>query len=203
VGNLPHCVVAADVNGNGKPDLICANSGTNTLTVLTNNGTGIFGVSDTYTVGLHPYSLVAVDVNLDGKLDLVCINEGDDTLTVLTNNGNGTFTFAATQGVGSAPFSLVASDVNGDGKLGMIMANDNSPGTLSVLISSPKLLISPSNNNAIVWWPSSWTNWTLLQNSDLTTTNWTVSGGISDDGTNKSFAIPSPSENLFFRLSHP
>src|SRR5260221_13632923 len=43
VGTTPNSVVAADVNGDGKADLISANYGTNTLTVLTNNGSGGFG----------------------------------------------------------------------------------------------------------------------------------------------------------------
>ena len=43
VGNDPYSVVAADVNSDGKPDLICANSSAGTLTVLTNNGSGVFG----------------------------------------------------------------------------------------------------------------------------------------------------------------
>jgi hypothetical protein len=42
-----------------------------------------------------------------------------------------------------------------------------------------------------------------VQNSDLTTTNWTVSGDISDNGTNKSLIISSLMGNIFFRLLHP
>jgi FG-GAP repeat len=41
VGNLPISVVAADVNGDGKPDLICVNGGDNTLIVLTNTNSSL------------------------------------------------------------------------------------------------------------------------------------------------------------------
>ena len=51
VGNQPYSVVAADVNGDGKLDLISANHGGNTLTVLTNNGSGGFGSNATLHVG--------------------------------------------------------------------------------------------------------------------------------------------------------
>ena len=47
VGSGPQSVAAADVNGDGLVDLISANSSTNTLTVLTNNGSGGFVVAST------------------------------------------------------------------------------------------------------------------------------------------------------------
>jgi hypothetical protein len=40
VGTGPASVAAANVNGDGYVDLICANESDNTLTVLTNNGLG-------------------------------------------------------------------------------------------------------------------------------------------------------------------
>ena len=57
VGNGPYSVVAADVNGDGKLDLISANNGDNTLTVLTNNGSGGFVFSATLPVGNGPSSV--------------------------------------------------------------------------------------------------------------------------------------------------
>ena len=82
-------VTAADIYGDGKPNLICANSETNTLTVLTNDGSGGFDFCTTLTIGHSPRSIAAVNVN--GKLDLNTANWGDastgygsnDTLTVL------------------------------------------------------------------------------------------------------------------------
>ena len=91
VGNKPSCVVAADLNGDGHIDLISANSGGwetgngTTLTVLTNNGYGVFGSNTTLTVGTLPFFLVAADVNADGKPDLITANFKDNTVTVLLN----------------------------------------------------------------------------------------------------------------------
>src|SRR5438876_807077 len=91
VGVFSIWVAAADVNGDGKMDLVSANSGTNTLSVLTNKGSGSFASAVAYIVGNDPRSVVAVDVNGDGWVDLVSANAGffpnsTNTLTVLTNN---------------------------------------------------------------------------------------------------------------------
>ena len=64
-------VTAADVNGDGKVDLICANEGDSTLSVLTNNGSGGFVLAAIYPVDSGPSCVVAADVNGDGKVDLI------------------------------------------------------------------------------------------------------------------------------------
>jgi hypothetical protein len=68
-------------------------------------------------------------------------------------------------------------------------------------IGSPTLTVTHSGNNVTVSWPSPSTGFVLQQISDLTRTNWATSGyAITDDGTNKSITISSPTVNLFFRL---
>jgi hypothetical protein len=123
VGNGPHWVVAADVNGDGYVDLICANYYSDTLSVLTNDGHGGFVLASSPMVGNNPQVVTAADVNGDGFLDLICADYGDNTLTVLTNDGHGTFMLASSPGVGINPFSVTAADVNGDGKVDLISAN--------------------------------------------------------------------------------
>jgi hypothetical protein len=135
VGSGPVSVVAADVNGDGKLDLISANVWSSTLSVLTNNGTGGFALAASLNVGTHPYSVTAADVNGDGKVDLISANRDANTLTVLTNNGSGGFVLSSTLSVGSNPGAVTAADVNGDGRLDLISAN-NSDNTLSVLTNN-------------------------------------------------------------------
>jgi len=137
----PRCLVAADIYGRGKLDLITVNSGpfpdfTGTLTVLTNNGNGVFGSNTVLNVDGSPNAVVASDINGDGKLDLISANSGSfpdsiGTLNVLTNNGLGLFVFDETITVetidgSSGPVSLNASDINGDGQTDLITANSDS-----------------------------------------------------------------------------
>jgi hypothetical protein len=208
----PASVVAADINGNHKPGLICANSVDNTLIVLTNNGSGGFGSNATLVVGSGPLCVTATEVNGDGRPDLVCANSGDGTLTVLTNNGSGGFGSHATLTVGffagSYPQSVVAADVNGDGLPDLVSANysDNS---LSVLLNgalgSPSLTISLTDpHTVVISWPSPSDGFGLQQNSNLSTTNWPdFSGTVTTNGTTKSATISPATNNLFFRLRHP
>jgi hypothetical protein len=73
VGANPEAVIAVDLNGDGKLDLISANAGDNTLTVLTNNGSGWFGSNATLNIG-NPACVVAADVKGHGKPDLISGN---------------------------------------------------------------------------------------------------------------------------------
>lgn len=66
VGQNPVGLVAVDVNGDGQVDLCCANYGSDSLSVLTNNGIGGFVTSGTYPVGTGPYGVATADVNGDG-----------------------------------------------------------------------------------------------------------------------------------------
>ena len=125
----------ADVNGDGKPDLICANGSINTLTVLTNNGSGVFGSNATLNVGLSPFSVAAADINGDGWPDLICANYSGNTLTIYTNNGGGIFGSNATINVGGGPNEVIAADVNGDGKMDLVVGYF-SGSTLTILTNN-------------------------------------------------------------------
>ena len=71
VGSGPVYLAVGDFNGDGKPDLACANYGYcgdgNTLTIYTNAGQGHFSLASTPTVGYGPTCVVAADVNGDGR----------------------------------------------------------------------------------------------------------------------------------------
>ena len=125
-------VAVADVNGDGKPDLLVANecaSSSNcangTVGVLLGNGDGTFQAAVTYGSGGEAYSVAAADVNSDGKLDLVVANGQSGSIGVLLGNGDGTFQKAATYSSGGqGSYSVAVGDVNGDGKLDLVVANE-------------------------------------------------------------------------------
>jgi len=128
-GSRPWHVAVADVNGDGKPDLITANGDTHTVGVLLGNGNGTFQPMVAYSAGANNSirKVAVADVNADGKPDVLTANSFTNTVGVLLGNGNGTFRPVVTYSSGGFgdPFDLVAADVNGDGKLDVLTANYN------------------------------------------------------------------------------
>jgi hypothetical protein len=122
----PYSIAVADVNGDGKPDLLTANFNSNTVGVLLGNGNGTFQAVATYiTIGSNPYGIAVADVNGDGQPDVATANLSSDNASVLLGNGNGTFGSAATLSTGgSNPFGIAVADVNGDGKPDLLTANN-------------------------------------------------------------------------------
>jgi len=133
-------VTLADVNGDGKLDLIATNLGMadvygtapptpGNVTVALGNGTGTFQTATPYTVSVNPTWVAVGDVNGDGKPDLG-VGTASDTeadIGVLLGNGAGTFQTPKLFQVYSWPSRLVLADFDGDGKLDLAVvhqAND-------------------------------------------------------------------------------
>lgn len=145
VGAFPQGLAAVDINHDGWVDLISANAGAGTLTILTNNGAGKFGFNATLAVGSVPLAMLAVDVNGDGAPDLVSANNYANTLTVLTNNGGGVFGSNATYLVGSGPQGLVAAHVGGTTNWDLVVANGGGS-TLTILTNNSRGVFALATN---------------------------------------------------------
>ncbi|MGA9511869.1 MAG: Ig-like domain repeat protein [Candidatus Sulfotelmatobacter sp.] len=140
-GYNPYSVAIADVNSDGKPDLIVVNEGTGngegSVGVLLGNGDGTFQSPVDYDSGGGVgYSVAVADVNGDGKLDIVVGNgcasgtfcSAEGSVGVLLGNGDGTFQPAHSYNSGGASLygsSVALADLRGDGKLDIVVANHN------------------------------------------------------------------------------
>jgi FG-GAP-like repeat/Putative Ig domain/Bacterial Ig-like domain/FG-GAP repeat len=144
-GTAPFFVTAADLNGDGRTDLIVANFQSNTVSVLLGNGNGTFQPAVNYAVGSEPISVTVADLNGDGHPDLIVANAGSSYVSVLLGNGNGTFQSAVDYGTGSRPESVAVADVNGDGIPDLIVANVNTS-YVSVLLGNGDGTFQPAAN---------------------------------------------------------
>jgi large repetitive protein len=140
-------VVVADVNGDGKPDLIVPNScassancpiGPGSVGVLLGKGDGTFQAAVTYgSGGDYAFSVAVADINGDGKLDVLVANSCGNTacslagpLGVLLGNGDGTFQPVIPYSSGAYLGRIALADVNGDGKLDVVTTS----GTVDVMV---------------------------------------------------------------------
>ncbi len=131
-------VVAADVNGDHKLDLLAINAGDNTVTVLLGNGDGTFQNGVLYpacnVTDCFPLSITTGDFNKDGHLD-IAVADYTGAIDILLNNGNGTFQaptyYPATPcDSGETPCyggnpdnesGIAAADFNADGNLDLVI----------------------------------------------------------------------------------
>ncbi len=124
-----NALAAADVNGDGKLDLIGVDQ---KLVVLLGKGNGQFGAPITSASGASVTSLVVADFNGDGKIDLAGPSYSGASAVVFMGHGDGTFT-SLNFFVGGMPGAIVAADFNGDGKPDLAVADNTA---VEVLINA-------------------------------------------------------------------
>jgi hypothetical protein len=130
----------ADVNSDGRPDVLVSNQASGDVTVLLNDaahaftrsmrfraGTGLYGLDASSSIRSveRSVSLVAGNFTGQGHNDLVVINAGVHRIAVLPNNGGGfippqvSLTTSTSDGfrINEQPGAAVAGDFNRDGKL--------------------------------------------------------------------------------------
>jgi hypothetical protein len=117
--------IAADFNGDSKPDL--AGAGANAVSVMLGNGDGTFRPKTDFPIGMQTQAVAAGDFNSDGRVDLVVtLNTPQLSLALLTGTGTGTFNaptfFPNTSGFDSP--AIAATDLNGDGRLDLVVMHN-------------------------------------------------------------------------------
>ena len=200
-------IVLADVNGDGKPDIVfiasagAGRSATSSLYVMLNTGGG--ALQSPQLIDSKPYlkSVAAGDVNGDGKADIV-VATGDMNNQIAAaaflyiSKGDGTFQSLATLAFGSDyPGPVAIADVNGDGKADLIFAGEDKSfegGKVQVLPGKGDgTFQSPVTTAHPVFYPSSIAMADILHNGKLDVLLGGCCGNVS------TFAMPGNGDGTF------
>jgi hypothetical protein len=114
VGGGPVALVAADLNGDGRPDLAVSNSSTHDVSILLGHGDGTFSAATPATLSPHPGAIAAADFNGDGLDDLVAADYSGHSVVVAFGSGGGLFGAGATYDAGMSAAFVATGDFNGD-----------------------------------------------------------------------------------------
>jgi hypothetical protein len=147
----PVAVAIGDFDNDGRPDLVTANTNTNAVNLLLDDGQGGFKPPAPLVVGTGPSSIpssvAVIDLTGNGKKSIVAATS-DGMVSVLLGNGNGTFQPPVNYTVGSSPSFLTAADL-GSGKLDLAVANAGS-NNVSILLGNGNGTFQPSAVNVAV-----------------------------------------------------
>jgi len=185
--------VIADLNGDGKLDLVTANGGSNTVSVLLGNGDGSFGVWTDFETEEFARSVAVGDLNGDGRPDLAVATMYSNTISVLLGKGDGSFSAKAGYGTGKQPEAVAIGDLNGDGRPDLAVANGGWK-TVSVLINTAGGIPTPvtlalvdaraaAGHVALRWVGSSMAGVTATVYRRTVLTAWAPMASILGDGT--------------------
>lgn len=195
---FPGPIVAADMNKDGKLDLIVASQDNATVTsnnpfgphgtinVLLGNGDGTFRTALSSPLNGPMYSNLAVaDMNQDGIPDVVVGDDGRPFFytQILYGKGDGTFPTGNSLQMGLAAQSVTAVDVNGDGRPDLLLTTGTSYASLDVFTNqfSGKVISTlPTTTTALTVTPNPAV---AGQTVTLTAQVTTASGSTAPTGT--------------------
>ncbi len=118
-------MISAELNGDGKPDILAVDEVAHEVLVLLGQGNLLFSSPQAYPVGVGPVAIDAGHLDGDAHLDLIVANRDSDDVAVLLGNGDGTFQPASFIDSVNAPESLALGDLNGDAILDLAVTGQS------------------------------------------------------------------------------
>ena len=126
---------AADLDADGRPDLLNIDFVEHTIGIRYNLGDGSFGERRTVPVGRFPRWIAVADVDLDGLVDLLVANHETANVSILSGAAGHT-AVTSTVPCGGHPKTLSTGDLDGDGRVDVVIGNYDE-NRLSILHNLP------------------------------------------------------------------
>jgi hypothetical protein len=122
VGQTPYDLGIADMNGDGRSDLIVANASSSTVTVMLSNSNGGLQSGIAYASISAPVHLAIADLNEDGHPDAVTASEAVSALAVQFTNPDGSLGPPTPIASFDGPQAVSAADLDGDGHIDLVVS---------------------------------------------------------------------------------
>ncbi len=127
LGSNPYDIASGNLDGDGNEDLVVANYGSWTASVLYGAGDGTFGGIQTLPCENGPIGVAVGDVDGDGLRDIAIINHSASTLAWHRATGVRTWAAPISVPVGAQPRNVRLADLDGDGLPEVLVAQQNAP----------------------------------------------------------------------------
>jgi FG-GAP-like repeat len=134
-GVQPRSLAVGDLDLDGKLDLVTADNGSGSISVLRGNGPGAFLPATSYGGLGQPQCVAIADLNRDGWPDVVVTNGAGNTVSVFLGIGGGGLSAKGDFTCGANPIGVAVADLNHDGWPDVITTNSGS-NTVSILLGS-------------------------------------------------------------------
>ncbi|CAF4606681.1 unnamed protein product [Rotaria socialis] len=125
----PIAIILADINKDGRTDIVVVNHAHDTIGVLFGYGNLTFSTLYSYSTGIDsgPKSIAAGDFNSDGRIDIVVGNYGTSSISIFLGNEKESFITQMNYSTGyqSWPACITVGDFNGDNQLDFAVSNHN------------------------------------------------------------------------------
>jgi len=160
-GTGPIDIAAADIDGDGKKDILVTNFVSGSLSVFRNVASSgsltaaSFSAKVDFTLSAGAIGVNVADINGDGKIDVVVSNFASNNITVLRNTASsgsistGSLATGISFATGASPVTVNIGDLDGDGYPDVVVGNGGS-NNISVIRNYPLPKILPITGTTTV-----------------------------------------------------
>lgn len=143
IGFAPRALAAADLDSDGKIDLVVASELRGTLSVFWGQPSGLKAAATSWSIDDELAGVLVADIDADGYLDIATALPSSDSVAILHGLGDRKFSPPTYHFAGPVPRALIATDLDGVDPPEILTANlgDGSVSILRRLLPSPPVLV--------------------------------------------------------------
>lgn len=121
----PAMLHSSDLDGDGDMDLAATSYDSGDLSILFDDGEGVFSSPVNYSIGVdaHTLGIFASDLDGDGDIDLAIVDDFSGDVYIFLNNGDGSYGSPVAYQVFSG--YVYGADLDGDGDIDLATSNPN------------------------------------------------------------------------------